>query len=101
VSGLDEYQVRRWTSWYRWVTLGMLAAAFLTVAAALEHATSPDLPELIPLTRNEIAHLLAGMIICPAQDASHQMSWSRWRRHHQYRARTCHYRQQSAQDQDR
>jgi SRSO17 transposase len=23
--GLDHYQVRRWRSWYRWVTLAMLA----------------------------------------------------------------------------
>src|SRR6516225_2196847 len=25
LTGLDEHQVRRWTSWYRWVTLAMLA----------------------------------------------------------------------------
>lgn len=29
LTGLDEHQARRWTSWYRWVTLAMLAAAFL------------------------------------------------------------------------
>jgi SRSO17 transposase len=29
LTGLDEHQVRRWTSWYRWVTLAMLAAAAL------------------------------------------------------------------------
>jgi SRSO17 transposase len=23
--GLDQHQVRRWRSWYRWVTLAMLA----------------------------------------------------------------------------
>jgi SRSO17 transposase len=34
--GLDQHQVRRWRSWYRWVTLAMLAHAFLVVAAALE-----------------------------------------------------------------
>ena len=32
LAGLDEHQVRRWASWYRWVTLAMLALAFLTVA---------------------------------------------------------------------
>jgi SRSO17 transposase len=36
LTGLDEHQVRRWTSWYRWVTLAMLAAAVLTIAAAAE-----------------------------------------------------------------
>jgi SRSO17 transposase len=33
-AGLDEHQVRRWGSWYRWTTLAMLATAFLTVTAA-------------------------------------------------------------------
>jgi hypothetical protein len=30
LTGLDEHQLRRWTSWYRWVTLAMLGAAVLT-----------------------------------------------------------------------
>jgi SRSO17 transposase len=25
LCGLDQHQVRRWCSWYRWVTLAMLA----------------------------------------------------------------------------
>jgi SRSO17 transposase len=29
--GLDEYEVRRWTGWYRHITLAMLAQAYLTV----------------------------------------------------------------------
>lgn len=29
--GLDEYEVRHWTGWYRHITLSMLALAFLTV----------------------------------------------------------------------
>jgi SRSO17 transposase len=32
--GLDQYQVRRYDSWYRHITLGMLAHAFLTVTTA-------------------------------------------------------------------
>ena len=32
--GLDQYQVRRWDSWYRHITLAMLAHAFLTVTRA-------------------------------------------------------------------
>jgi SRSO17 transposase len=27
LTGLDEHQVRRWDSWYRWTTLTMLALA--------------------------------------------------------------------------
>ena len=64
LAGLDEHQVRTWTSWtswHRWVTLAMLALAFLTVAAAAEHAHPPP-PGLIPLTRNEIAHLTAALL---------------------------------------
>jgi hypothetical protein len=29
--GLDQYEVRHWTGWYRHITLSMLALAFLTV----------------------------------------------------------------------
>jgi SRSO17 transposase len=29
--GLDEYEVRHWTGWYRHITLAMLALAYLTV----------------------------------------------------------------------
>jgi hypothetical protein len=75
----------------------MLAPAFLTIAALTEH-TQLSPPGMIPLTRNEIAHLLATTIICPAQDGSHRMRWSSWRRHHQYRSRACHYRRPAAQD---
>jgi SRSO17 transposase len=28
LAGLNEHQVRRWTSWHRWTTLAMLAHAF-------------------------------------------------------------------------
>ena len=94
LTGLDEHQVRRWTSWYRWVTLAMLAAAFLTIAAATEHARQPAPAGQIPLTRNEIAHLLA-TLTSPARDAQHRLRWSRWRRRHQHRAQACHYQQQS------
>lgn len=54
LTGLDEHQVRRWTSWHRWVTLAMLAHAFLTVVRADEHACHPKPDGLIPLTCNEI-----------------------------------------------
>jgi hypothetical protein len=94
LTGLDEHQVRRWTSWYRWVTLAMLAAAFLTIAAATEHARQPAPAGQIPLTRNEIAHLLA-TLTSPARDARYRQRWSRWRRRHQHRAQACHYQRQS------
>lgn len=36
--GLDQYQVRRYDSWYRHITLAMLAHAFLTVTTAQTNA---------------------------------------------------------------
>jgi SRSO17 transposase len=91
LAGLDEHQVRHWTPWYRWVTLAMLALAFLSVTAAAEH-TQPPPPQMIPLTRNEIARVFTH----PAHPG--RTRWSIWRRHHQYTARACHYRRQAADD---
>jgi hypothetical protein len=72
----------------------MLALAFLTMAALAEHA-HPPAAGLVPLTRNEIAHLTA-MISQPVRDTRHLLTWSAWRRHHQHTARTCHYQRQAA-----
>lgn len=57
LAGLDEHQVRRFTSRSRWVTLAMLAHVFLAVVRADEHARHPAPDELIPLTCNEIQRL--------------------------------------------
>jgi SRSO17 transposase len=35
--GLDEYEVRRWSGWYRHVTLCLLAHAYLAVVRAVAH----------------------------------------------------------------
>ncbi len=97
LTGLDEHQVRRWDSWYRWTTLAMLAAAFLTITAADEHARHPAPADQIPLTRNEIAGLFSTLIIQPAAARGHRLRWSHWRRRHQHRAKTCHYQRQARQ----
>ena len=94
LAGLDEHQVRRWDSWYRWTTLAMLALAFLTVTAAAERASPPP-DDQIPLTRNEIAALFSTLVIKPAPGTRHRLRWSSWRRHHQHRAKTCHYQRQA------
>jgi SRSO17 transposase len=98
LCGLDQHQVRRWRSWYRWVTLAMLAHAFLVVAALTERTCRPP-PSgfgLIPLTCNEVQHLYAALLIQPVADTAHRLRWSVWRRRHQARARTCHYQRQAA-----
>ena len=95
LCGLDQHQVRRWRSWYRWVTLAMLAYAFLVVAAVTEHARHPPPLGLIPLTCNEIQHLFAALVAAPVADTGHWLRWSWWRRRQQARARACHYRRQA------
>jgi SRSO17 transposase len=97
LCGLDQHQVRRWCSWYRWVTLAMLAYAFLVVAAVTEHTRHPPPLGLIPLTCNEVQHLFAALVAVPAGEAGHRLRWSWWRRRQQARARACHYRRQAAQ----
>jgi SRSO17 transposase len=93
--GLDQHQVRRWRSWYRWVMLAMLAHAFLVVAALTDHARHPP-PGLIGLTCNELQHLFAALLAVRVADAAHRVRWSVWRRRHQARARTCYYQRQAA-----
>jgi SRSO17 transposase len=48
--GLDQYEVRRWEPWYRYLTLSMLAHAFLCVlrARTLTVATEPPAAEPLP-----------------------------------------------------
>jgi hypothetical protein len=73
----------------------MLAHAFLVVAAVTERTHHPAPLGLIPLTCNELQHLFAALITWPAGDRAHRLRWSVWRRRHQARARTCHYRRQA------
>ncbi len=92
LAGLDEHQVRRWTSWHRWTVLSMLAHAFLAVTAAREHARAAPPAGLIPLTLNEIRRLLIRLLTRPTENLAHLLRWSLWRRRHQAVARACHYR---------
>lgn len=91
--GLDQHQVRKWTSWHRYTTLAMLAHAILTVIAARERTNrTDDTRGLIALTVNEIRHLFAKMITNPVRSINYWLHWSAWRRQHQQRALTSHYR---------
>jgi SRSO17 transposase len=96
LTGLDQHQVRRWRSWYRWTTLALVAHAFLVVAALADRTRQPTPSGLVGLTCNEIQHLFAALVARPAGDLGHRLRWSLWRRRHQARARTCHYRRQAA-----
>lgn len=96
LAGLDQHQVRRWSSWQRWTLLAMLAHALLAVIAADEHTDRPAQTGLIALTCNEVRRLLTALVIEPAGTLASPQGWSRWRRHHHHRARTSHYRRQEA-----
>jgi SRSO17 transposase len=95
--GLDQHQVRKWDSWYRYTTLVMLAHALLAVIAAHERQHRPHAEdELIPLTVNEIRHLFAKLITNTTRTVTYWLHWSTWRRRHQQRALTSHYRRREA-----
>jgi SRSO17 transposase len=92
-AGLDHYQVRLYRSWYRYVTLAMLALAFLAVTRA---ALAGDSPQAMT-SANEIRRMFTALCGPPA-DEQHARHWSRWRRQHQQRSRHCHYRRQRLKD---
>ena len=70
LAGLDEHQVRRWTSWHRWVTLAMLAHAFLAVAAPTNTPAARPGRQPDPLTCNEIQHLFITLSAPPTTPAT-------------------------------
>ncbi len=96
LAGLDEHQVRRWTSWQRWTLLALLAHALLAVIAAREHTERPAPDTMIALTCSEIRRLFTIYIIEPNRTVACPLAWSRWRRRHQHQARTSHYQHQQA-----
>lgn len=91
LTGLDQHQVRRWTSWHRWTVLSMLAHAFLTVTATHARSRHHTPAHLIALTINEIRRLFAHATAPPAAAVPQLLHWLHWRRQHQARARACHY----------
>lgn len=92
-AGMDHYQVRVDTAWYRYVTLAMFALAFLVVTRA---ALADDSEDVIS-SANEIRRVFTAL--CgPLPDEPHIRHWSRWRHRHQQRARQCHYQQQRLKD---
>jgi transposase len=86
---------RHASPWAATLYADAIAHAFLVVAAATDRTRHPPPPGLIGVTCNEIQHLYAALIAAPARDIGHRLHWSVWRRRHQARARTCHYRRQA------
>ncbi|MBA2560187.1 MAG: IS701 family transposase [Propionibacteriales bacterium] len=97
LTGIDQHQVRRWTSWHRWTTLAMLAHAFLAVATAAERDQTPTPTGLIELTVNEFRRLFDALLLTAGHTLHALLAWSQWRRRHQARARQCHYKHRENQ----
>ena len=97
LTGIDQHQVRRWISWHRWTTLAMLAHAFLAVATATERDNQPTPTGLITLTVNEFRRLFDALLLTAKRTLTSLLTWSRWRRQHQYRARQSHHRRRENQ----
>lgn len=92
-AGMDHYQVRRYESWYRYVTLAMLSLAFLAVTRAALAGDDASLAS----SANEIRRMFTAL--CgPPPDQQYARHWSRWRYRHQETARRCHYQRQQKQD---
>jgi len=105
--GLDQYQVRGWKPWHRFVTLAMLALAFLsTLTAATAPPANPDPHHHahdrspIALTTAEIRRLFTALLGTPSHGLTHLLRWSSWRRRHQAHARQAHYRRRLAAEFD-
>ena len=97
LAGLDEHQVRTWTSWHRWSLLAMVAYAFAVVCRLAELGQHPVPEWLVALTCNEIVRLL-NALFASVLDMEHVLAWSVFRRSHQARARSCHYRRQAVRE---
>ena len=94
-SGMDQYEVRTWTAWYRFITLTMLAQAFLAGVCAQEQVVEgTDIPaqerRLLPVTRVEVRHLLGYLIWPHPHNVPLLLAWSWWRRCHQSLASFFH-----------
>jgi hypothetical protein len=93
--GLDHYEVRTWTGWYRHITLAMLAHAFLAVMCARAIPATQEPRDVgngsvLPPTIPEIRHLLWQLIWPHLQNVRKILGWSWWRRLHRTRAQYYH-----------
>ncbi len=90
--GLDQYEVRTWRAWYRYVTLALLAYAALVVMqgqARAQEKKAEVAGASIELSVPEVRRLVQAISQSQQQQA-HRLHWSRFRRQHQARAQRFH-----------
>ncbi|WP_338861101.1 hypothetical protein [Xenorhabdus griffiniae] len=85
---MDHYEVRQWHSWYRHITLSLLAHAVLAVLRIREKKTPAG---LVALSIPELRKLLSKLMEKTGEAVEQILHWSDWRRRHQYYAQQCHY----------
>lgn len=96
--GLDQYEVRSFSGWYRHITLVMLTYAALVGIRVSDRSHLPQTepvcacPPLLPITTSEIHHLLAQLLFPSPSAAPFVLAWSQWRRLHQSWASHYHSR---------
>jgi hypothetical protein len=100
-SGMDHYEVRTWTAWYRFITLTMLAQAFLAGSCAQEPVsqeteTTAQERRLLPVTRGEVRSLLGYLIWPHPHNVPLLLAWSWWRRCH--RSTACYFHTKRRQE---
>lgn len=90
-TGLDEYEVRFWHSWYRHVTLSMMAHAWLaSVRLREQEKKTPATGELADLTVPEVRRLLAIALPLPVRSPDLRLLWSLFRRRKRFWAHRSH-----------
>lgn len=98
-AGLDEYEVRfkaRVVRARQAVAAGLRVPGGGAGAGAAKGGPARADDELIALSVPEVRRLLGRLILTDAAPEGAVLSWSRWRRRHQARARRCHTRRRNA-----
>lgn len=93
--GLDDYQVRSWVGWHRWMQLCTLALLWLTSLK-----TSSDVLRIEALEVSagmtwsiaEIRRLFLIEMQLPPLSVEFRRRWARWRASHNLKARVSHYK---------
>jgi len=105
--GLDPYEVRSWTGWYRHITLALLAHAVLVVLVVLraqawqegqneEGQKGGDADEEVRLSVAELRRLLPALQESE-EHREQRLWWSRFRRRHQASAQRSHVARRARQ----
>ena len=93
--GLDDYQIRSWVGWHRWMQLCTLALLWL--ASLKESSDALKLEEMevsarVTWSRAEIRRLFWIEMQLPPLSVEFRRRWARWRASHNLKARVSHYK---------